>query len=128
MAPSDVPVEAISDYLENIARKLIQGGIPAERVVQAVKLTSVRVQAICPAEPTKALAPPSDAPTFAAVLERLQAQAKRDTAGQVEDRPERRKAGRPWWKPTSEAEPEAPEETHPVMPDAARRGTGGAAS
>ena len=50
VAPSDVPVAAISDYLENIVRKMIQGGIPAERVVEAVKLTAVRVQALCPAE------------------------------------------------------------------------------
>ena len=127
MAPSDIPVEAISDYLEDIVRKLIQGGIPAERVVDAVKLTAVRVQPLWPVsrpEPTKAAAPPSDAPTFAAVLERLQAQAKPDTPEQVEDRTERRKAGRPWWSPNSEAESsEAHETTQRVMPDAPTYGT-----
>ena len=81
MAASDIPVEVISDYLESLACKMVQGGIPAERVVGAVKLTALRVQALYSApEPMKApLDPPPDAPRFAAVLERLQAEGQADS-------------------------------------------------
>ncbi len=82
MAASDIPVEAIAEYLEGQARKMVEGGIPAERVADAVKLAALRVQALYSApEATKVpLDPPPDAPRFAAVLERLQAEAGLPTA------------------------------------------------
>ena len=131
MAASDIPAEAISDYLESLACKMVEGGIPADRVISAMNLTALRVHgrySASIAEPTKvSLDFPPDVPRFAAVLERLQAQANPEAPEQVQDRPERRKAGRPWWKPASEAEAsEAPEETEtqPVTLNATRRGTG----
>jgi hypothetical protein len=136
-ALSDIPTEALARYLESLACKLVEAGVPAERAVDAMKLAAVRVQILHLAstpEPTSlplhpppdaslsrpAHAPYPEAPTLAAVLEKLQAETQRDSP-EDEERPERRKAGRPWSKPTTEAEPsEAPEKT---QPDAARHET-----
>jgi hypothetical protein len=70
-----------------------------------MKLAAVRLQthySTTPAVMTESRAEAkvsSDGPIFAAVLERLRAEAQGDSP--VEDRPERRKAGRPWWKSTA---------------------------
>jgi hypothetical protein len=128
MGASGIPVEAIVGYLESQGHKMIQGGIPAERVLDAMKLAAVRLQthyattAAVMTGPRAEANVPSDGPIFAAVLERLRAEPQNDSP--IEDRPERRKAGRPWWKSTAKSDlPLTPRANHFVMPDAARVAT-----